>query len=105
MGHQALSLAAKLANSVGRSNTLHKTHPPVEFEAVRGADDARLKGQRRIRAENKEGDFVYQLSTPKKYQLANPMWLKGLERVKGNRPSRRYALKSLAISRRLVGVL
>jgi hypothetical protein len=58
MGHQALSLAAKLANSVGRSNTLHKTHPPVEFEAVRGADDARLKGQRRIRAENKEGDFV-----------------------------------------------
>jgi hypothetical protein len=53
-----LGLAAKLANSIGRSNTLHKTYAPVDLEAVRGADDARLKGRRRIRAGNKAGDFV-----------------------------------------------
>ena len=69
-----LSLAAKLANSIGRSNTLHKTYAPVEFEAVRGADDARLRGRRQIRAENKRG-ILYQLSSLEKYQLANPMLL------------------------------
>jgi hypothetical protein len=57
-----IGLAAKLANSIGRSNTLHKTYAPVDIEAVRGTDDARLKGRRRIRAGNKTGDFV---STPK----------------------------------------
>jgi hypothetical protein len=53
-----VGLAAKLANSIGRSNTLHKTYAPVDIEAVRGTDDARLKGRRRIRAGNKTGDFV-----------------------------------------------
>jgi hypothetical protein len=53
-----LGLAAKLANSIGRSNTLHKTYAPVDIEAVRNTDTARLKGRRRIRAENKKGDFV-----------------------------------------------
>jgi hypothetical protein len=57
-----LGLAAKLANSIERSNTLHRTYAPVDIEAVRGTDDARLKGRRRIRAGNKTGDFV---STPK----------------------------------------
>jgi hypothetical protein len=53
-----IGLAAKLANSIGRSNTLHKTYAPVDIEAVRSTDLARLKGRRRIRAANKEGDFV-----------------------------------------------
>jgi hypothetical protein len=29
-----LGLAAKLANSIGRSNTLHQTYAPVDIEAV-----------------------------------------------------------------------
>jgi hypothetical protein len=53
-----LGLSAKLANSIARSNTLHKTYAPVDIEAVRGADAARLKGRQRIRAGNKRGDFV-----------------------------------------------
>jgi hypothetical protein len=70
-GAGPLSLAAKLANSIGRSNTLHKTYAPVDIEAVRSADDARLKGRRRIRGENKKGDFV-STPQPKKYQLGKP---------------------------------
>ena len=50
-----LGLAAKLANSIGRSNTLHKTYAPVDIEAVRNTDAARLKGRRRMRAENENG--------------------------------------------------
>jgi hypothetical protein len=53
-----IGLAAKLANSIGRSNTLHKTYAPVDIEAVRNTDDARLRGRRRIRAGNKRGEFV-----------------------------------------------
>jgi hypothetical protein len=56
-----IGIAAKLANSIGRSNTLHKTYAPVDIEAVRSVDDARVKGRRRMRAENKSGEFV---STP-----------------------------------------
>jgi hypothetical protein len=48
-------LAAKLANSIGRSNTLHKTYAPVDIEAVRNTDAARLKGRRRMRGENESG--------------------------------------------------
>ena len=48
----ALGLAAKLANSIGQSNTLHKTYAPVDIEAVRNTDAARLLGRKRIRAEN-----------------------------------------------------
>jgi hypothetical protein len=53
-----IGLAAKLANSIGRSNTLHKTYAPVDIEAVRNIDDARLKGRRRMRAENRSGAKV-----------------------------------------------
>ena len=53
-----VGLAAKLANSIGRSNTLHKTYAPVDIEAVRSVDDARVKGRRRMRAGNKTGEFV-----------------------------------------------
>lgn len=53
-----LGLSAKLANSIDRSNTLHKTYAPVDIEAVRGADAARLKGRRKIRAANETGTKV-----------------------------------------------
>ena len=53
-----LGLSAKLANSIGQSNTLHKTYAPVDIEAVRNTDSARLKGRRSIRAGNKRGEFV-----------------------------------------------
>jgi hypothetical protein len=48
-------LAAKLANSTGRSNTLHEIYAPVDIEAVRNTDAARLKGRRRVRDENGSG--------------------------------------------------
>jgi hypothetical protein len=35
-----LGLAAKLANSIGRSNTLHKTYAPLDIEAGRSAGSA-----------------------------------------------------------------
>jgi hypothetical protein len=53
-----IGLAAKLANSIGRSNTLHKTYAPVDIEAVRNADAARLRGRRRMRTENESGAKV-----------------------------------------------
>ncbi len=53
-----IGLAAKLANSIDRSNTLHKTYAPVDIEAVRSADAARLKGRQRMRAENESGAKV-----------------------------------------------
>jgi hypothetical protein len=56
-----LGLSAKLANSIERSNTLHKTYAPLDLEAVRNADAARLRGRRRIRAANESGAKV---STP-----------------------------------------
>jgi hypothetical protein len=48
----AVGLSAKLANSIGRSNALHETYAPVEIEAVRKVDDARLQGRRKVRAAN-----------------------------------------------------
>jgi hypothetical protein len=48
-----LGLSAKLANSIERSNTLHKTYAPVDIEAVRGTDEARLRGRRKMRATDK----------------------------------------------------
>lgn len=53
-----IGLSAKLANSIGRSNTLHKTYAPVDIEAVRNTDAARLRGRRRMRAENESGTKV-----------------------------------------------
>jgi hypothetical protein len=53
-----MGLAAKLANSIGRSNTLHKTYAPVDIEAVKNADQARLRGRQKIRAANKAGEKV-----------------------------------------------
>jgi hypothetical protein len=47
-----LGLSAKLANSIERSNTLHKTYAPIDIEAVRNTDAARLKGRRKMRNES-----------------------------------------------------
>jgi hypothetical protein len=53
-----LGLSAKLANSIERSNTLHKTYAPVDIEAVRSTDAARLRGRQRMRAQNETGAKV-----------------------------------------------
>jgi hypothetical protein len=57
-GADALGLSAKLANSIGRSNALHKAYAPVDIEAVRNADEARLQGRRKMRGTNKDGAKV-----------------------------------------------
>jgi hypothetical protein len=53
-----MGLAAKLANSIQRSNDLHRTYAPVDIEAVRNTDNARLKGRRKMRAANISGAKV-----------------------------------------------
>jgi hypothetical protein len=57
-GTDVVGLSAKLANSIGRSNALYKTYAPVEIEAVRKADAARLQGRRKMRAANRKGPKV-----------------------------------------------
>jgi hypothetical protein len=57
-GSDVVGLSAKLANSIGRSNALHKTYAPVEIEAVRKADVARLQGRCKMRAANRKGAKV-----------------------------------------------
>jgi hypothetical protein len=54
-GTDAVGLSAKLANSIGRSNDLHKAYAPVDLEAVRNTDKARVQGRRKIRAGNESG--------------------------------------------------
>ena len=54
----ALGLSAKPANSIDRSNTLHKTYAPTSIEAILNTDEARLKGRRKIRAGNESGAKV-----------------------------------------------
>jgi hypothetical protein len=53
-GADAVGIAAKMANSIGRSNALHKTYAPVDIEAVRNADEARLQGRRKMRGGNEK---------------------------------------------------
>ena len=53
-----LALSAKLANSIQWSNALHRAYAPVDIEAVRGTDEARLRGRKRIRAGNETGAKV-----------------------------------------------
>jgi phosphatidylserine/phosphatidylglycerophosphate/cardiolipin synthase-like enzyme len=57
-GAGPLDLAAKMANSIDRSNVLHKTYAPGEIAAVRNTDDARLKGRRKMRAVNENSAKV-----------------------------------------------
>jgi hypothetical protein len=57
-GADPMGIAAKMANSIGQSNALHRTYAPVSIEAVRNADAARLEGRRRMRRENGKGSKV-----------------------------------------------
>lgn len=56
--------AAKLANSFQSANAIHKTYSPVDMAAVEAADDARMIGRQRIRA-NKGGAKVANEAAPK----------------------------------------
>lgn len=49
-GPETGSMSAKLANSIERSNVLHKTYAPTDIAQVRAADEARQRGRRRLRA-------------------------------------------------------
>jgi hypothetical protein len=51
-GADAARLSAKMANSIGSSNALHKTYLPVEIEAIRSTDEARVQGRRKMREGN-----------------------------------------------------
>jgi hypothetical protein len=57
-GATGIGLAAKMANSIDRSNTLHKTYAGVDVETVRDVDDARRRGRSRIRARNQKGAIL-----------------------------------------------
>jgi hypothetical protein len=57
-GATGMGLAAKMANSIDRSNTLHKTYAPVDVDTVRDVDDARVRGRRKMRAANEAGPNV-----------------------------------------------
>lgn len=62
-------LAAKMANSIQRSNKLRKTYVPLEIEPVLIADDYRLVGRVRMRGRNEPG---------KKVETLQPVELKPL---------------------------
>jgi hypothetical protein len=57
-GANPVGIAAKMANSIGQSNALHKTYAPVDIEAVRNTDEARLQGRRKMRAANEKRSKV-----------------------------------------------
>jgi hypothetical protein len=57
-GAEGMMLAAKMANSIDRSNALHRTYAPVDETVVQNADEARLRGRRKLRAVNKTGRKV-----------------------------------------------
>lgn len=42
-------LAAKMGNTINTSRALQTTYQPVSMAAVRGADEARKRGRKRIR--------------------------------------------------------
>ncbi len=69
-GADGVGLAAKMANSIDTSNTLHKTYAPGDIETVRGVDDARLRGRRKMRAGNGTGTKV-STQQPEMYQLGS----------------------------------
>jgi hypothetical protein len=52
-GADPSTIAAKMANTLSASNSLHRTYMPVELSKVRAADDARKIGRARLR-ENKK---------------------------------------------------
>jgi len=46
-------LSAKMANTIGTSNRLHRTYVPVDVSTVRDVDDARAHGRSRTKPEQK----------------------------------------------------
>jgi hypothetical protein len=54
-GADSVGLSAKMANSIGSSNALHKTYLPVEIEVVRSTDEARVQGRHKTRDANALG--------------------------------------------------
>lgn len=48
-GAEAIGLASKLANSIDRSNAIHKTYSPVDIATVLDVDEARKRGRTKIR--------------------------------------------------------
>lgn len=46
--------SAKMANSIGSANAIHRTYQPVDLTTVRQADEARRVGRRRIRETSKK---------------------------------------------------
>lgn len=48
-GAEPAMTSAKMANSIGFANTIHRTYQPVNLTAVRQADETRRIGRRRIR--------------------------------------------------------
>jgi hypothetical protein len=83
-----LGLSAKLANSIERSNTLHKTYAPVDIEAVRAAisfmDDVVCAIARLVAA---NGRYLSQIdsipSLPSATQMKRP-WPRGRSRALRN---------------------
>ena len=57
-GADAVGLSAKLANSIGHSNALHKACAPVDIEAVPNTDEARRKGGGRCARGTKRGKCI-----------------------------------------------
>jgi hypothetical protein len=57
-GAEGFGLAAKMANSIDRSNALLRTYAPVDEVAVQNVDEARLRGRRKLRVVNKTGGKV-----------------------------------------------
>jgi NADH dehydrogenase FAD-containing subunit len=51
-GATGVGLAAKMANSIDRSNSLHRTYAQVSIEVVRDVDNARRRGRRKMRDGN-----------------------------------------------------
>lgn len=51
-GAEGMGLASKLANSIDRSNELHKTYAPVDMAAVLDADEARRRGRKKMGGKN-----------------------------------------------------
>lgn len=53
-GADGIGLAAKMANSIDRSNVLHKTYAPGDIDTVRSVDEARVRGRRKMRADRQD---------------------------------------------------
>jgi hypothetical protein len=47
----AMTISAKMANTLSASNSLHRTYTPVEITRVRAADAARRAGRTKLRNE------------------------------------------------------